>query len=221
MARDEETVPWYDLRRARTRLQISLLLGVITLLCLARVLSLAVASIGAWDVAALSLLASTWWIIARDDADDARRRAGAEDPGRRVLLLLSLASSLASFFAAALLISHVEQDASLRELSVAICLSAPLLAWLLTHSAYTLHYAHLYYGASGKGEGLSFPGSEEPDDLDFAYFAFTIGMTFQTSDVEISSQRLRRSVLLHALLAFVFNTGVIALALNLALGKLL
>jgi uncharacterized membrane protein len=221
MARDQDAIPWYDLRRARTRLQLSLFLGVLTLLSLRLALPLSVASVGAWDVAALVLLASSWWIIARGDADDARKRAGAEDPGRRVLLLLSLASSLASFFAAALLIQHIEQDAGLYVLAVAICLSAPLLAWLLTHSAYALHYAHLYYGTSGKGEGLSFPGDDDPDDLDFAYFSFTVGMTFQTSDVEISSKRLRRSVLFHALVSFVFNTGVIALALNLALGKLL
>lgn len=221
MAQEEGTVPWYDLRRAQTRLQLSLFLGVVALLCLRTVLPVGVAAIGAWDCAAFSLLASSWWIIASGEAQDARARAGAEDPGRRVLLMLSLASSLASFFAAALLLQQVGETAALRSLALGLCLSAPLLAWLLTHSVYALHYAHLYYGASGTGQGLSFPGDGDPDDLDFAYFAFTIGMTFQTSDVEVTSKRLRRSVLLHALLSFVFNTGVIALALNLVLGKLI
>ncbi|HTU62080.1 MAG TPA: DUF1345 domain-containing protein [Polyangiales bacterium] len=221
MTQEEGAVPWYDLRRAQTRLQLSLLLGVLALLGLRTVLPLGVAAIGAWDCAASSLLASSWWIIAGGNAADARMRAGAEDPGRRVLLLLSLASSLASFFAAALLLQQLGDDAALRGLAVGLCLASPLLAWLLTHSVYTLHYAHLYYGASGAGQGLSFPGEGDPDDLDFAYFAFTIGMTFQTSDVEVTSKRLRRSVLLHALLSFVFNTGVIALALNLVLGKLI
>jgi uncharacterized membrane protein len=217
----EGTVSWYDLRRARTRLQLSLVLGVITLLSLRLALPVRIAIIGAWDVAALVLLLSSWWIIARANADETKKRAGAEDPGRRVLSLVSLGSSMISFFAAALLIHHTDEYDVLRELAVGICLAAPLLAWLLTHSVYTLHYAHLYYQASDNGSGLSFPGDEAPDDLDFAYFAFTVGMCFQTSDIEITSKRLRRIVLFHALLSFVFNTAVIALALNLALGKLL
>jgi uncharacterized membrane protein len=221
MERDDERVPWYDLRRAQTRLLLSLSLGAVASLGFSAALSARVAVIGGWDLAALSLLASSWWIIARGDPADTRKRAGMEDPGRHVLLMVTLASSLISFFAAALLIHQMDEAEGSRGLAVALCLSAPLLAWLLTHSVYALHYAHLYYQASDKGEGLSFPGEGEPDDFDFAYFAFTVGMTFQTSDVEITTKRLRRSVLFHALLAFIFNTGVIALALNLALGKLL
>lgn len=221
MPRDDERLPWYDLRRAQTRLLLSTFVGALCVLGLAPVLPVAIAVMGGWDLAALSLLASTWWIIARGDPDDAQRRADMEDPGRHVLLLLTLASSLISFFAAALLIHHMDDDASLHALSVALCLGAPLLAWLLTHSVYALHYAHLYYQGNKMGEGLSFPGEDAPDDFDFAYFSFTVGMCFQTSDVEVSGKRLRRVVLFHALLSFVFNTGVIALALNLALGKLL
>jgi uncharacterized membrane protein len=217
----EAAVPWYDLRRARARLRLALLLGVITLLVLRRAFPMRIAIIGAWDVAALVLLLSSWWIIARGNADETKKRASAEDPGRGVLSLLALVSSLISFFAAALLIHQTGDYDVLRELAVGICLAAPALAWLLTHSVYTLRYAHLYYEADDPGSGLSFPGDEPPDDLDFAYFAFTVGMCFQTSDVEITSKRLRRAVLFHALLSFVFNTAVIALALNLALGKLL
>ena len=119
---------WYDLRRAQTRLLLSLLLGVATALSVSTALPVRIAVIGGWDVAALSLLVSSWWIIARGDADDAKRRAGAEDPGRRVLLLLSLASSLISFFAAALLIHQTDEQDELRELAVGICLAAPVLA---------------------------------------------------------------------------------------------
>jgi uncharacterized membrane protein len=219
MSRQEKSTPWYDLRRARSRLQLSLLLGVVAVLAFSSWLPTSIAVIGGWDVAALSLLICAWWIILGSDATSTQERAATEDPGRRVLLLLSTASSLVSFFAAALLM-HKAADAS-REaaLSTGICLAAPLLAWLLTHSVYTLHYAHLYYQASQHGAGLDFPGHEAPDDLDFAYFAFTVGMCFQVSDVAVTSSRLRRSVLGHALLSFVFNTAVIAIALNLALGR--
>jgi uncharacterized membrane protein len=212
---------WYDLRRAQTRLLLSLVLGVLALFAARAVLPLGVAIIGGWDISALCLLVSSWWIIARSDAEDAKARAAAEDPGRRVLLLLSLVSSVVSFFAAALLVHQTDEREPLHVLAASICLAAPVLAWLLTHSVYALHYAHLYYQASDVGDGLLFPGDEAPDDLDFAYFSFTVGMCFQTSDVTVTSKRLRRSVLLHSLLSFVFNTAVIALALNLALGKML
>lgn len=84
-----------------------------------------------------------------------------------------------------------------------------------------MHYAHLYYLRSSQGSGLSFPGDEPPDDLDFGYFAFTVGMCFQVSDVAVTSKHIRRSVLAHSLFSFVFSTAVIAIALNLALGRVL
>ena len=93
-------------------------------------------------------------------------------------------------------------------------------SWLLVHTAFTFHYAHLYYREDETLGGLDFPGGEEPDDLDFAYFAFTIGMTFQTSDVEVSERGLRRTVLRHAMLSFVFNTAILALAVSLLFGRL-
>jgi uncharacterized membrane protein len=93
--------------------------------------------------------------------------------------------------------------------------------WGVTHTSYTLRYAHLYYRDRGSGEGgLVFPGDERPCDLDFAYFAFTIGMCFQVSDVTIASRRIRRGALLHALLSFAYNTAIVAFTLNLVFGYL-
>jgi uncharacterized membrane protein len=221
MSPGEDRLRWYDVRRARGRLLSSLVAGVAAFVGLCGWLPTRIALIGAWELTALSLLASAWWIIGQSDATATRERASAEDPGRRVLLLLSVTSSLVSFFAAALLMERAGEAASTRGLAVGICLLAPPLAWLLTHSVYTLHYAHLYYAGSTQGSGLNFPGDEPPDDLDFAYFAFTVGMCFQVSDVAVTSKGIRRSVLAHSLLSFVFNTAVIAIALNLALGRVL
>jgi uncharacterized membrane protein len=90
------------------------------------------------------------------------------------------------------------------------------IAWLVTHTAFTLRYAHLYYREDREGiGGLEFPGGARPNYFDFAYFAFTIGMCFQTSDVCISSSQLRRAALLHALVSFAYNTLILALVLNL------
>ena len=98
---------------------------------------------------------------------------------------------------------------------------AVFIAWLLTHTAYALRYAHLYYRDDEEGVGgLQFPGDGPPDAFDFAYFAFTIGMCFQVSDVVISSRQLRRAALFHGCLSFAYNTAVLALALNIGFGLL-
>jgi uncharacterized membrane protein len=93
-----------------------------------------------------------------------------------------------------------------------------LIVWLFANSVYTLHYAHAYYlpdkATGGDAGGLEFPGRASPTYFDFAYFAFTLGMTFQTSDVAVTAPALRRAVLLHSGTAFLFNIGVIAFAIN-------
>ena len=84
-----------------------------------------------------------------------------------------------------------------------------------------MRYAHLYYRDDAEGEGgLKFPGEHKPDDYDFAYFAFTIGMCFQVSDVLVTSRQIRRSVLFHAVISFAYNTVILALVLNLLFGIL-
>jgi len=101
----------------------------------------------------------------------------------------------------------------------ALAIGAVGLAWTLTHTAFTLRYAHLYYRGRERG-GLTFPGTDEPCEMDFAYFAFTIGMCFQVSDVVVCDARVRRTALAHALLSFVYNTTILALVLNLVFGFL-
>ena len=92
------------------------------------------------------------------------------------------------------------------------------MSWGLVHTTFSIRYAHLYYGNSSskdvKGHGLDFPGDVDPDFIDFAYFSFVIGMTFQVSDVEISSRRIRRLTLVHSLISFIFNTVIVALTIN-------
>ena len=90
---------------------------------------------------------------------------------------------------------------------------------MLTHSAFALRYAHLYYRDDHEGVGgLTFPSDAAPCYLDFAYFAFTIGMCFQVSDVSVRAARFRRAVLGHSMLSFLYNTAILATAINLAVG---
>ena len=94
-------------------------------------------------------------------------------------------------------------------------------SWVMLHTIFTLHYAHLYYSKIKDNptvSGLDFPEEKKPDYIDFAYFSFIIGMTFQVSDVQINSRIIRRTALAHSLLAFALNTFVVALTINLIAG---
>ena len=100
-----------------------------------------------------------------------------------------------------------------------ISLSPVLLSWFLLHTIFTIRYAHLYHdhdklNTGSKVGGIDFPTKEAPDYIDFAYFSFVIGMTFQVSDISVSSRTIRRFVLMHSLVSFVFNTIIVALTIN-------
>ena len=102
---------------------------------------------------------------------------------------------------------------------VALFVTSVALSWFIVHLSFTFRYAHLYYGDlnqkySKHAQGLDFPEEEHPDYLDFAYYSYTIGMTFQVSDVTIKTKGLRRLTLIHSLLSFVFNTILVALTIN-------
>src|SRR5205085_264873 len=99
------------------------------------------------------------------------------------------------------------------------CLLTVALSWAITHTSYTLRYAHLYYREDTEGVGgVELPGGGQPSYFDFAYFAFTVGMCFQVSDVVVTSAQIRRAVLGHAVLSFAYNTVILAFTLNLVFG---
>jgi uncharacterized membrane protein len=217
--RADRAYPWYDPRTARGRLVVAFAAGALCFLLLSP-FDWPVRVVAGWDMTGVVLLALAWLIIAPARPAETRRRAGSEDPGRTAVWIIVLLSSAVSFGAATLLLRHARALGSeTAGALVALSLIAVACAWLLTHSAYTLRYAHLYYRDDDEGVGgLDFPGKRDPDDLDFAYFSFTIGMCYQTSDVTISSHTIRRTVLVHAIISFAYNTAILALALNLIFG---
>jgi len=210
-----------DPRRALGRLVLSAALGVASVFLLPATLGWAVCTVAGWCVGGTFLLTLAWVAIVRSDVNLTRTRCSQEDPGRFLVWVVVVVASLFSLFAAVGLLQHSKEMSEHGSLLTLLCLWAVACAWCLTHSAFTLRYAHLYYRDDGNGEGgLEFPGREAPDELDFAYFAFTIGTCFQTSDVSISERIIRRTVLLHGVISFAFNTAILALALNLAFGHL-
>ena len=210
----------HDPRQARARLLIAVLVGLAVGLIVRARLGDAFGAVAGWDAAALSMGALAWMLIFRADAGRTRRHAAEDDPGRRAVWVIAILASGFSLFATAVVLRGAHMCAeSARTPFVVLCLVAVASAWALTHTAYTLRYAHLYYRDDGDGEGgLAFPGDARPAYLDFAYFAFTIGMCFQVSDVTVTSRLIRRAALAHAILSFAYNTAILATAVSLIVG---
>jgi uncharacterized membrane protein len=148
-----------------------------------------------------------------------RRAAKHNDANRGLLLVIT---AMVSFVVLAAIADMLAQKSAPKPLEVVLIVGTLVLSWLFTTLMYALHYAHLYYTANAEGRdsgGLDFPGTEEPDYWDFSYFSSCIGMTFQTSDVNVTSRRLRRIGMFHCMAAFVFNIGVIAFAINVLSGS--
>ncbi len=146
-------------------------------------------------------------------SDDMRRSASRNDANRLLLLFLTLAVSLVVLVAVA---SELMQGESPDGRSIGLIVGTLALCWVFSNTIYALHYAHLYYraGKDGDAGGLQFPEAPGPDYWDFVYFAFCLGMTFQTSDVTVTDRALRKVVTLHCLAAFVFNLGIVAFTIN-------
>lgn len=150
--------------------------------------------------------------------------AEAQEEGQWTVFWVMLFGAAASFAALAYEFSGLKDlPAFERGLRVALVATTLLLSWLLAHTTFALAYAHEWYERDDTGalrRGLAFPGEDRPDYLDFLYFAAGIGMTFQVSDVQVTSRHLRRLALLHGLVSFLFNTVIVALTVNIAAGLL-
>ena len=215
--------PVFHWMRPVYRVLISLLLPGIAFafLCTSNVDPLMQAMI-VWDIFALVYLGISWIIFFKHQTDHIRQRATTEDGSRSFVLLLILISSFASMFTVLLLMLSTDGKEA-QPLYLVTAIGGMLLSWAMVHTTFTFHYAHLFYGDDKQGGnahagGLEFPAQKKPDYLDFAYFSFVIGMTFQVSDVEISNRTIRRTALLHGLLSFGLNTFVVALTINLVAG---
>ena len=167
-----------------------------------------------FDVAAVVFLASCLPLF-RCEAETMRQASRDNDANRVVLLILSLILSLVILVTVAGELVGPRDPTTAEKLLIIATLT---LAWAGANMVYALHYAHLYYSGDEAGKdlaGLDFPGDRpEPDYADFVYFAFTLGVALQTSDVAVTSPTIRRIVTLHCLGAFVFNLGVLALAIS-------
>lgn len=171
----------------------------------------------AFDVAAAVFLLSLASLFRHGNAERMRRTARDNDANRVALLAITAATMIVILVAVA-----GELKGRNDTFAVVLVIATLVLAWLFSNMVYALHYAHLFYlqaDEGGDAGGLAFPDCSQPDYWDFLYFSATLGMTFQTSDVSITTRRIRRVVLGQSLAAFVFNLGVLAFTINVLGGR--
>jgi uncharacterized membrane protein len=170
-----------------------------------------------WVVAALVWLGRTWVQIARMDPISTSINATSEDPHGPSADALLLSASLAALAAVVFgILKASKSQGDIKVLLLAAGVTAIVVSWAIVHTVFTLRYAALYYrGADG---GIDFNEDEKPAYVDFAYLAFTIGMTYQVSDTDLTSKAVRHTALRHALLSYLLGTVIIAATINLAAG---
>jgi uncharacterized membrane protein len=206
--------------RSRPRLVLSACLAVAIIALIPGQHSLASRMIIGWDIGVFVYLLATFAVIARADVNHIRRQAAQEDEGQIAILVLIAAAALASLGAIVFELASAGK-AGRDPLHLGLALATIALSWAFIHTIFAVHYAHEYY-AQGKrpGGGLAFPGESEPDYWDFLYFSLVIGMASQVSDVAVTAKPIRRIVAAHGVVSFVFNTTLLALAVNIAASAL-
>jgi len=183
----------------------------------------------AWDGFVMSVLLLSWATIFRTHIADMRHIVHSLHPNRTwpILLIAIFVGTTISMVAVLLLLHGIrEMTAEERIEHILVSVVAVTSTWCLMHTLFALHYAHTYFSllqgptANARQTGLVFAGAPPTSYWDFVYFAFVIGMTAQTSDVAVTSLRMRQLVLFHSLLAFAFNTTLLALSINIISGLL-
>ncbi len=220
------TPAWLWRIDSQHRLVLSLAIAAVVFLLAPQSLRVLTRTLIGWNAFVLVLLLLTWSVIITAHPDQIKKRAQTQDNNRILISVLVVSAAVVSLCAVAFLLgTHKELPKGQLGLHIALSVVSMFFSWLLLHTVFTLRYAHYYYYRSERYRqqastpsshpgGLDFPGEQQPDYLDFAYFAFVLGMTFQVSDVAITSRLIRRIAFLHGLLSFWFYTFIVALSIN-------
>jgi uncharacterized membrane protein len=203
------------------RLLIAIAAGAVVFLALRGQARLETAAIASWNAFAFVTLVLDWVVILMTPHNRLRERAREQDLSRSLIFVFVVIASCAALFAVGFLIrGNKGQMGGHFTVHLLLTLLTVIFSWGLVHTVFGFRYAHTFYGDSDEpgvdrhAGGLIFPGDRPPDYFDFAYFSIVVGMTCQVSDVQITSRRLRRLTLMHSVLAFGFNTIILALLIN-------
>jgi uncharacterized membrane protein len=174
----------------------------------------------AWDISVAAYILAVWVQSGGATIEHLTSHAAEAYDGRYFVLIGSVLSVAASLTAVFLELQARLAPGLMKNLHLAFVFGTVALSWLFVHTSFAKHYAHDYYGPREEGirKGLIFPGDPEgePDFADFFHFALVIGVAAQTADIQIAARAIRRVVTLHGVIAFVFNTVILALTINLA-----
>jgi uncharacterized membrane protein len=202
---------------SRVRVVTALLLGVVAGVALWLVLPIPLALLLGWDVAAATYIAWSVVLGRRMDAQKTALNAVREDPGRATMDATLLGSAAASVGAVVAVIATAGPGTGVTsQVAITVAVGSLALSWTLVHVLYATRYARLYY--TPPIGGVDFKNEDLPTYIDFAYLAFTIGMTYQVSDTDLRSAAIRRTALWHALLSYLLGAGIIASTINLLAG---
>jgi uncharacterized membrane protein len=204
-------------RRLRWAVLIGLVAGGLLYLEIEWELSL----LAVWDVTVVLMLGWIWLAVSRLDAAQTRAQSTREDPGRNLTRALLLTASIASLVGVIYaFVQAGDADGTRKVLLTGFAAITVVCSWGLVHTLHMLRYAHLYYSdvADEPPGGIDFKNDIAPTYADFAYVAFTIGMTFQVADTDVTSPTIRRAVIRHSALSYVFGTVIVASAINIIAG---
>jgi uncharacterized membrane protein len=201
---------------ARRRLMASVAAGLVLFVALPESERLVTRLLMGWDLTAAIYLAFTFTMIASSNVEACRRRAAQYDESDWVIIMIVVGSAAASLGAIFSELAVIKSAHTTPWTSVLVTAATVVLSWTFTHIVFTLHYANIYYRPNEEGTagGLEFPGKRAPDYRDFVYYAFVIGCAAQTGDVNTTSIAMRRVSLIHGIVAFGFNTAILALTIN-------
>jgi len=212
-------LPWFVRMSAPRRLAIVLVIGVGAFALLEPWFTLRTRLLVAWNAGAISYLVLAFLVVARTDAAMTKIRAQLYDQSGYVIFLLVVTAASASFVAIGFIVGDFKELPFWpRAARLTLSVTALLMSWLMIQTLFAFHYARWYYsrpaGEKQHRTGLNFPGGHEPDYLDFAYYAFVVGMTSQTSDVSVTSRQMRRLTLVHGVMDFIYNIATLAMSIN-------
>ncbi|MEO8282131.1 MAG: DUF1345 domain-containing protein [Pseudarthrobacter sp.] len=202
--------------RSPLRFLVMVVVGVATAVAVGTLKSWAYAPAMGWAAASLTYLIWVWSVVGPLQAEATAAHARREDPGRGISDALVLVATIASFAGVALILLEASNaEGATKAAIVSLALGSVALSWFLVHTLFTLRYASIYYQDMA---GVDFNEDKRPRYLDFAYLAFTIGMTFQVSDTDLKTEAIRTTVLRQALLSYLLGTIVLATTINLVAG---
>jgi len=202
--------------RARMRLLLSIILGLVLLAALPGEWRLATRVLLSWDFGVGFYLVLVYALMAQADVNHIKLRAAIEDEGALAILMLTTSAALASLGGILAQLGTAPGAPPRDAFSLGLAMVTTLLSWSFIHTIFTLHYAHEFYAEDSDQQCLIFPATEKPDYWDFVYFSFVIGMTSQVSDVAVANRGLRHLVAAHGIISFLFNVALLALTVNIA-----